>query len=154
MYTFQAGKGINATKINSNFNEVKQQANTNEGNINTLSSTALLKDGSNMTTAMVEGFYKQPITSLTGAGTTLNLSDNSSYYIKLTANGNTINLPVVANDGYSHTITAIVEANGYSLNLGTTYHLLNDLNVSISGTYYVMWIYNKLNNKWYYSITQ
>lgn len=155
LYTFQAGKGINANKINSNFTEVKNQANTNENNINTIANTALLKDGSNMSPGMAINFNKQQTKVVYASGNDITLTDNQWYSINLNGNGSNIVLPNVTPGDKSHTIIAMIRSNGYSLNyLGTTYHLLNDLNVDTTGNYSVMYVYNKLDNHWYYSLTQ
>ncbi len=54
MYTFQAGKGINASKLNDNFTELQTKSNSNESAINSLSNDALRKDGSNITQVLVD----------------------------------------------------------------------------------------------------
>ena len=150
---FQAGKGINATKVNDNFAEVQQQANDNESDITTISNTALLKDGSNLTQTIVDDFQQQtPIILATTSGT-ITLTDNRAHFLALTGNG-TIDLPTPASDQYSHTITLTVQGSAYSLDLGTLYHLYNDLNIDTTETYNVLYIYNKIDGNWYYSITQ
>ena len=156
LYTFQAGKGINANKINSNFTEVKDQANTNENNINTIANTALLKNGSNMSPGMAINFNRMPTNEIfAGPGQEIYLQDNRVYSINLNGNGAFITLPGVTPGDKSHTIIAMIRSNGYSLDyLGTTYHLLNDLNVDTTGSYSVMYIFNKLDNHWYYSLTK
>ena len=77
MYVFEAGKGINAEKINANFSELQNQTNTNETNIGNLASTALLKDGSNITPSLVATFQKQTPNVLSASGT-IALTDNLS----------------------------------------------------------------------------
>ena len=59
MYVFEAGKGINAVKINANFSELQTQTSTNETDIGNLASTALLKDGRNITPSLVATFQQQ-----------------------------------------------------------------------------------------------
>ena len=152
MYVFEAGKGINATKINANFSELQNQTNTNETDIGNLASTALLKDGSNITPSLVTTFQKQTPNVITGDGT-IALADNSANFLTLTDNG-TISLPTVPNDQYSHTISLVVAGSSRSLGLGTTYHLYNNLDIDTTKTYNVLYIYNKLDNHWYYSLTQ
>lgn len=152
---FQAGKGINATKLNANFNEVKQQANTNESNITTISNTALKKDGTNLTQSIIDTFQQQTPNILSRSGT-ISLADNTANFLTLTGNG-TISLPAVASDQYSHTISLVVAGGSYSLDINTATggrHLFNSLSVNPTKTYSVLFIYNKLDNHWYYSLTQ
>lgn len=152
MYTFQAGKGINANKINSNFTELKNQANTNENNLTTLTNTALKKDGSNLTDSIIKDFQKQTSVLLSGSGIK-NLLDNTVYYFNPTGD-TTFVLPSIGADNYSHTICVFIAGNNYTINLGTSYHIYNDLNIYKQADYFVMFFYNKINQKWYYSITQ
>lgn len=149
---FEAGKGINATKINDNFSQVQNQSNTNETAINNIASTALLKDGSNLTQSAINTFQQQTPNILSSSGT-ISLSDNTANFLTLTGNG-TISLPAVASDQYSHTISLVVAGGSYSLGLGTTYHLYNNLAIDTTKMYNVLYIYNKLDNHWYYSLTQ
>ena len=149
---FEAGKGINATKINYNFSQVQSQSNTNETAINNIASTALLKDGSNLTQSAINTFQQQTPRILRRSGT-ISLLDNTANFLTLTGNG-TISLPAVASDQYSHTISLVVAGGSYSLGLGTTYHLYNNLDIDTTKTYNVLYIYNKLDNRWYYSLTQ
>jgi len=152
MYVFEAGKGINAVKINANFAELQSQTNTNETDIGNLANTALLKDGSNITPSLVATFNQQTPNILSADGT-ISLADNTANFLTLTGNG-TISLPTVPNDQYSHTISLVVAGGSYSLGLGTTYHLYNNLDIDTTKTYNVLYIYNKLDNHWYYSLTQ
>lgn len=149
---FEAGKGINAVKINDNFSQVQNQSNTNETAINNIASTALLKDGSNLTQSAINTFQQQTPNILSTAGT-ISLTDNTANFLTLTGNG-TISLPAVASDQYSHTITLVVEGGSYSLGLGTVKHLYNPIVIDTTKTYNVMYIYNKIDNSWYYSLTQ
>ena len=149
---FEAGKGINAVKINDNFSQVQNQSNTNETAINNIASTALLKDGSNLTQSAINTFQQQTPRILRRSGT-ISLLDNTANFLTLTGNG-TISLPAVASDQYSHTISLVVAGSSYSLSLGTTYHLYNNLDIDTTQTYNVLYIYNKLDNHWYYSLTQ
>lgn len=149
---FEAGKGINAVKINDNFSQVQSQSNTNETAINNIASTALLKDGSNLTQSAINTFQQQTPHILRRSGT-ISLTDNTANFLTLTGNG-TISLPAVASDQYSHTISLVVAGGAYSLGLGTTYHLYNNLDIDTTKTYNVLYIYNKLDNHWYYSLTQ
>ena len=152
MYVFEAGKGINATKINANFSELQTQTNTNETDIGNLASTALLKDGSNITASLVATFQQQTPNIITGDGT-IALTDNSANFLTLTDNG-TISLPNVPADQYSHTITLVVAGGNYSLNLGTTKHIYNAIGIDTTQTYNVIYIYNKIDDAWYYGLTQ
>jgi hypothetical protein len=149
---FEAGKGINAVKINDNFSQVQSQSNTNETAINNIASTALLKDGSNLTQSAINTFQQQTPRILRRSNT-ISLLDNTANFLTLTGNG-TISLPAVASDQYSHTISLVVAGGSYSLGLGTTYHLYNNLDIDTTKTYNVLYVYNKLDNHWYYSLTQ
>lgn len=149
---FEAGKGINAVKINDNFSQVQNQSNTNETAINNIASTALLKDGSNLTQSAINTFQQQTPNILSTDGTIL-LADNTANFLTLTGNG-TISLPAIASDQYAHTISLVVAGGSYSLGLGTIYHLYNNLDIDTTKTYNVLYIYNKLDNHWYYSLTQ
>lgn len=151
---FEAGKGINATKINDNFSQVQNQSNTNETAINNIASTALLKDGSNLTQSAIDTFQQQTPNILSTSGA-ISLADNTANFLTLTGNNtNRIVLPAVASDQYSHTISLVVAGGPYSLALGTTYHLYNYLLIDTTKTYNVLYVYNKLDNHWYYSLTQ
>lgn len=155
MNVFEAGKGINAVKINANFSELQTQTNTNETDIGNLASTALLKDGSNITPSLVATFQQQTPNVLSTSGT-ISLTDNSANFLTLTGNG-TIELPAVPADQYSHTISLVVAGGSYSLDFNTATggrHLFNNLYVDPTQTYSVLFIYNKLDNHWYYSLTQ
>lgn len=152
LYTFSAGKGINQVKLNYNFGQLQQQSNTNETNINTIANTALSKDGSNLTQTIIDEFQQQTPNILSTSGT-IALTDNSANFLTLTGNG-TISLPNVPADQYSHTINLVVAGSAYSLDLGTVYHLYNDLLIDTTQTYNVLYIYNKIDGNWYYSITQ
>lgn len=151
---FQAGKGINATKLNANFSEVQQQANTNESNINTIANTALKKDGTNLTQSIVDDFQKQTPVVLTNQSGSISLADNKVYFLSLSGN-TTIVLPTISDDQYSHTIILYVNGHsGYSLTLGTSNHFFNYSYADTRNPYSVMYIYNKIDRNWYYSITQ
>lgn len=152
MYTFEAGKGINAEKLNANFDEVKNKANDNETALGVISDTALLKDGSNITQALKDEFLSETETVITDSGN-ISLVDNTSNFLTLTGNG-TIVLPTITPDQYAHTIRLVVDGSTYSLDLGTTYHLLTNPDIDTTNPYYVMYIFNKLDNNWYYSISQ
>lgn len=152
LYTFSAGKGINQVKLNYNFGQLQQQSNTNETNIDTIANTALLKDGSNLTQTIIDEFQQQTPNILSTSGT-IALTDNSANFLTLTGTG-TISLPNVPVDQYSHTINLVVAGSAYSLDLGATKHLYNPLAIDTTQTYNVLYIYNKIDNSWYYSITQ
>ena len=152
---FEAGKGINATKINDNFSQVQNQSNTNETAINNIASTALLKDGSNLTQSAINTFQQQT-PNILSTSDIISLTDNTANFLTLTGNG-TISLPAVASDQYSHTISLVVAGGSYWLDFNTATggrHLFNNLSVDPTQTYNVLFIYNKLDNHWYYSLTQ
>lgn len=154
---FQAGKGINAVKINDNFSQLQNQSNTNETAINNIASTALLKDGSNLTQSAINTFQQQTPNILSTSGA-ISLADNTANFLTLTGNNtNRIVLPAVASDQYSHTISLVVAGSSYSLDITTATggrHLYNDLSVDPTKTYNVLFLYNKIENAWYYSLTQ
>lgn len=152
LYVFSAGKGINQVKLNYNFAELQQETNTNETDINNIANTALLKDGSNLTQTIINEFQQQTPNVISNSGT-ISLTDNTANFLTLTGNG-TISLPTPASDQYSHTISLIVQGSNYTLDLGTVYHLYNDLTVDTTATYSVLYIYNKIDGNWYYSLTQ
>ena len=157
MNIFQAGKGINAVKINDNFSQLQTQSNNNETAINNIATTALLKDGSNLTQSIIDNFQQQTPNVLSGSGT-IALPDNSANFLTLTGNNkNVIKLPTIGSDPYSHTINLVVAGSSYSLDIKTATggkHLYNDLSIDPTQTYNVLFVYNKLDNNWYYSITQ
>ena len=155
MNIFQAGKGINAVKINNNFSQLQTKSNNNETAINNIAKTALLKDGSNLTQSAINTFQQQTPNILSRSGT-ISLADNTANFLTLTENG-TIKLPAVASDQYSHTISLVVAGSSYSLDIQKATggkHLYNDLSIDPTQTYNVLFVYNKLDNSWYYSITQ
>lgn len=152
VWSFEAGKGVNCVKLNENFEELQSITNSNESELNTISATALLKDGSNLTQSIIEQFKRQPTNVLSTSGT-ISLTDNTVNFLTLTGNA-TISLPIIPSDGYSHTIAVIVEGSSYSLSLGATKHLYNNVYVDTTKTYNIMYIYNKIENEWYYSLTQ
>lgn len=152
---FSPNKGINVVKLNSNFAKLQQQTNDNEDDITTITNTALLKNGSNLTPEIINDFQSQ-VPNILSAGGTITLTDNSANFLTLTGNG-TIALPTVSSDDKSHTIILIVEGSNYTLDIGTATgdkHLFNDITVDPTETYSVMFIYNKIENAWYYSLTQ
>ena len=156
MNIFQAGKGINAVKINDNFSQLQTQSNNNETAINNIASTALLKDGSNLTQSIIDDFQQQTPIVLSTSGT-IPLTDNRVYYLTLTGNNsNVIQLPVISSDIYSHTIILIVEGSNYSLDIanGTAGIMGAPLLIDANATYTVMYIFNKIDNRWYYVVTQ
>lgn len=152
---FSPNKGINVVKLNSNFAKLQQQTNDNEDGITTITNTALLKNGSNLTPEIINDFQSQ-VPNILSADGTITLTDNSANFLTLTGNG-TIALPTVSSDDKSHTIILIVEGSNYTLDIGTATgdkHLFNDITVDPTETYSVMFIYNKIENAWYYSLTQ
>lgn len=152
MQLFSAGDGVNCVKLNTNFDQIKTNVNTNESQINDIASNALLADGSNLTQSIIDEFQQQTPNILSTSGT-IALTDNTANFLTLTGDS-TIDLPTIAPDQYSHTITLVVEGGSYILDLGTTKHLYNPLVVDTTETYNVLYVYNKLDNDWYYSLTQ
>lgn len=154
LYVFSAGKGINAVKINYNFAELQQDTNTNETLINTIDAQALKKDGSNLSQSIVDDFNTVTPIVLTNQSSTISLQDNKSYYISLSGNAS-VSLPTIVNDNISHTITAVVVPNSWSFNLSATHGTLGSLlYVNAVLPYQVMFIYNKIDGYWYYSLGQ
>lgn len=158
MWEFSAGDGINQVKLNENFAELQQKSNTNERNIDNLANNALLLDGSNLTSSIVEDFQKQTPNVISADGNIV-LADNSSNFLTLTSNNsNTIVLPTISPDEYSHTINLTVQGGSYSLDINTAtggHHLYNgQYSIDPAQTYNVLFIYNKIDGFWYYSITQ
>ena len=152
---FYAGDGVNCIKINENFAELQSKSNNNENAINAISNQALLKDGSNLTAQIIDDFRKQPATVLSGSGT-ISLLDNSANFLTLTGDA-VISLPTISSDDYSHTILLVVAGSTYSLDVQTAtggHHLYNPVVIDTESPYNVMFIFNKLDNNWYYSITQ
>lgn len=152
MQLFSAGDGVNCIKLNTNFDELKTQVNTNETSINDIESTALLADGSNLSQSVIDQFQQQTPNVLSTSGT-ISLTDNTANFLTLTGDG-AIDLPTITPDQYSHTITLVVDGGSYILDLGTTKHLLNSLVIDTTKTYNVMYLYNKLDSEWYYNLTQ
>lgn len=152
MQLFSAGDGVNCIKLNTNFDELKTQVNTNETSINDIESTALLADGSNLSQSVIDQFQQQVPNVLSASGT-IALTDNTANFLTLTGDG-TIDLPTITPDQYSHTITLVVEGGSYILDLGATKHLLNSIIIDTTKTYNVLYIYNKIDEEWYYSLTQ
>lgn len=155
IWYFSPGKGINMVKINANFANLQQQSNDNEDDITNIENTALLKDGSNLTPDIITDFQSQVPNILSTSGT-IALTDNTANFLTLTGNG-VISLPAIASDNYSHTIVLIVEGGNYSLDIATATggrHLYNDSVVDPENTYSVLFVYNKIENAWYYSLTQ
>lgn len=150
---FVAGKGINCIKLNENLAALQNLSNANESAINDIEANALLKDGSNVTQTMVDAFNTVTPVVLTNQSETIALQDNTSYYISLSGDA-TISLPAVPSDSISHTITMVVEGSAYSLDLGTTKTLGSLLAIEPNQAYQVMYIYNKIDNQWYYSLGQ
>lgn len=152
MYKFEAGNGINVEKLNFNFLEAQEQANTNENSLTEIDNRALRKDGSNLTQEVVEEFNRHEAIVLSGSETQT-LTDNRTHYLTLTGNA-TIKLPTPNNDMLSHTIALIVQGSQYSLNLGTEKYLNAPGELKIEQTYQVLYIYNKIDKNWYYCLGQ
>lgn len=149
LYDFYAGDGINVTKVNYNFSQLQTLSNSNESQINTIAATALHKNGDNLEQSAIDTFKKDQVTVLSTSGS-VTLDDNKDYFLTPTGNV-TIVLPTIASDQFSHTITLIVAGSEYSVDLGTTYTMSSGT-VDTEYTYSVLYIYNKLDNHWYYLI--
>jgi hypothetical protein len=153
IWRFSPGKGINMVKLNQNFAGLQQKSNTNETKINNIAATALKADGSNVTQTMIDEFNTVTPNIITGSGN-VNLTDNSVNFLTLTANSDVI-LPVITpGDSYSHTIVVVVAGSLFSLSLGTSAHLLQNSDVDTTLPYSVMYVFNKIDNQWYYCLTQ
>lgn len=154
--TFVAGTGISAPKLNENFETLKNLSNENESRISTLADTALLKDGSNITQDLVNKVNTKNVTIIENSGE-ISLEDNSENILTLIGDG-VIKLPTFAtDDNLSHTISLIVMGSEYTLDINTATggkHLINDLGVNPENPYSVLFIYNKIDRSWYYSLAQ
>lgn len=153
MHTFEAGKGINAVKINENFTEVMDLANANETALLQLSQTALLKDGSNLTQDVIDKFKQDEPIVLENRQGDIVLTDNKTHFLSLSGAGKIV-LPTVLTDQFSHTITLIVDGSSYSLDLGSTNVILTKGDVDVAKPYNVLYIYHKVHRAWYYYISQ
>lgn len=153
MHTFEAGKGINAVKINENFTEVVDLANSNETALLQLSQTALLKDGSNLSQDAVNKFKQDEPIVLENRQGNIALTDNKTHFLSLSGSGKIV-LPGIADDQFSHTITLVVDGSSYSLDLGSTNVILTKGDVDVSKPYSVLYIYHKVHRAWYYYISQ
>jgi hypothetical protein len=154
MNIFEAGKGINAIKINDNFAQLQSKSNSNESAINFVANNAILKDGTNLSQTIIDDFHKMTPIVLENQSEIISLNDNSVYFISLSGNAD-ITLPPIADDAYSHTIVVYVQGHsGKSLTLGTNKYFFNYSELTVSNPYSIMYIYNKLDRNWYYSITQ
>lgn len=152
---FSAGKGINCIKLNQNFADLQTKSNTNETQINNIATNSLKKDGSNVTQSVVDAFNTVTPVVLTNQSGTITLQDNTPYYISLSGDAVLDTMPIVAPDGISHTITAVIQCNNYSFDMSVIHGTLGSV-ISIDTTkdYQVMFIYNKIDGYWYYSIGQ
>lgn len=153
MHTFEAGKGINAVKINENFTEVVDLANANETALLQLSQTALLKDGSNLSQDVVDEFKQDEPIVLENRQGDIALTDNKTHFLSLVGAGNIV-LPNVLTDQFSHTIVLIVQGSDYSLYVGTDKKIYSYDEIDTTKTYSVLYIWNKIDKSWYSSITQ
>lgn len=151
---FKPGDGINCNKLNENFEMVRKEVNSNEAALGRLDENSLRKDGSNLTPEIINDFKSEQPVMLTTSGD-ITLKDNESYFLSLTDNGKII-LPVISADQLSHTITVIVAGSEYSLDLGTTAHLAQTRTggLDTQQPYSILYIYNKIDQKWYYCLTQ
>lgn len=153
MHTFEAGKGINALKINENFTEVVDLANANETALLRIEQTALLKDGKNLSQEVVDKFKQDEPIVLENRQGDITLTDNKSHFLSLSGAGKIV-LPSIVDDQFSHTITLIVDGSSYSLDLGSTNVILTKGDVDVAKTYSVLYIYHKIHRAWYYYISQ
>lgn len=151
--SFVAGNGINCNKLNGNFTKLQNQANKNKSDLQNIANDALLKDGSNLTPEIVNKFNQSIPVVLSDKSGTIQLNDNTMHYLSLSGNG-TIQLPSSPTGQISHTISLIVQGSEYTLNLGTEYHLYQNFDIDFSQPYSVLYVYNKIDNKWYYYLTQ
>lgn len=158
MIIFNAGEGISAPDLNTNFNNLKNQTNQNESDITTITNTALRIDGSNVSDATVAAFNRNIIVTLSGSGTS-NLTDNAEHFLAPTGNC-TLNLPsVTQGDGFSHTVNIAVMGSNFGVTVkyngsAVTTHLLNDTSVNTTAPYNLLYMYNHIDGKWYYYLTQ
>lgn len=158
MHIFEAGKGINATKINENFTEVINVANDNETALLQIANTALLKNGANVTQDMVTKFQQEEPILITGeeASGDIILTDNRTHFLSLTGNGKIV-LPTVPTDEYSHTITLVVSSTEYTLDIsydGKAEILATNTELIEPNPFNVLYVFNKIEHKWNYYITQ
>lgn len=154
-HIFEAGKGINAISINANFKYIQDSANSNESKLTDIDSRALRKDGTNIEQDIVNKFQQEEPILLENKVGDISLTDNKVHFLTLSGNAKVV-LPTVLTDQFSHTIVLIVDGSNYTLNAsnGTAGHLYNNLSVDPTKPYSVKYIYNKINKKWYYSLTQ
>lgn len=152
MHVFKAGKGINKNKLNDNFEELKEKANANETNLNRLASTALQKDGSNLSQDIINKFQQEIPIILSGSGN-IDLTDNKTHFLTLTGNGTPV-LPTIGIDEISHTITLIVDGSNFSLDLSAHYAILNKMDIDTSEMYSILFMYHKVKKSWFYYISQ
>lgn len=156
MHTFEAGKGINAVKLNENFTEVVDLANANETALLRIEQTALRKNGENLTQDIVDEFRQETPIVLSNKKGDIYLTDNKTHFLSLSGNGKII-LPNISDDQFSHTITLIVNGGSYTLdasNGGTLPQILTKGDVDVSKPYNVLYIYHKVHRAWYYYISQ
>lgn len=158
LIVFKPRDGINCNSLNQNFAKIQGEVNSNELQLTTIGATALKKDGSNIEQPAINKFQQTETTELEWAGT-INLADNSTNFLNPSGN-TTVVLPNVPSDVYSHTIILIVQGSQYSVASKTesgavvTKHLYNGLKIDTTQTYSLMYIFNKLDSSWYYSLTQ
>ena len=151
LWVFSAGKGINSIKINDNFAMLQQKTNVNETQINTISNTALHKNGDNLEQSAINAFKQDTVTVLSTSGS-VTLVDGGDYFLTPT-NDVVITLPTVTADQYSHTISMVVAGSQYSVDLVTPNVLLGP-DIDTTQDYSVLFLYNKIDNSWYYYIGQ
>lgn len=151
---FKAGDGPNCIKLNANFQLMKQLQNANETTLQTIASTALLKDGSNFPNSLKEEIRQNPPVILSGDGDQT-LTANAEHFFTPTGNARFV-LPNVANDDHSYTCTVVVQGSNYSVDVSaaTGGQLISNTQLDITKPYSVMFIYNHIDSKWYYYITQ
>lgn len=155
-WEFFAGDGINCKKLNENFAQLQQITNNNENSINNIANTALLRDGSNLTQSTIDAFQQETPIIISGNGD-INLTDNKVHFLTLTGNNNNkVVLPSILPDTYSHTIVLIVAGGSYSLNVGngTAGTMSSPTIVSPAQLYTVLYVFNKIDNNWYYCLGQ
>lgn len=153
MILFYAGEGISAPDLNTNFDGLKTQSNTNESGINDIDANALRVDGSNVTDTTVAAFNRSVVVTL-GTSGSLQLTDNADHFLAPTGNCTLIFPTITPGDNISHTINVAVQGSNYIVDHGLTHHLLYDSTVDTTAPYNLLFMYNHSDGNWYYYLTQ
>lgn len=155
MIIFNAGEGISAPDLNTNFDNLKTQSNTNESGIADIDTNALRVDGTNVSDATVAAFNRSVVVTL-GTSGSLQLTDNADHFLAPTGNC-TLVFPTIdpnENPKISHTINVAVQGSNYIVNHGLSNHLLYDSTVDTTAPYNLLFMYNHSDGNWYYYLTQ